>query len=136
MKNRDMWTLGAVLFLSACGGSPTAPPPADSGDGITIYADPRFRGLSSVLVTDVEDLDDLEAGCYKGSSSFSAHVNFDDCISSIRIPPGRQVTVYEDPHYRGESVTFTSDVADLDDVRGPCGGDWDDCISSIRVSRR
>ena len=62
MKNRDMWTLGAVLFLSACGGSPTAPPPADSGDGITIYADPRFRGLSSVLVTDVEDLDDLEAG--------------------------------------------------------------------------
>jgi len=130
-----MWIFGAALFLSACGGSPTVPSPADSGDGITIYADPRFRGDSSVLVTDVEDLDDLVAGCSKGGT-FNLHMNFDDCISSIRIPPGRQVTVYEDPHYRGASVTFTSDVADLDDVRGPCGGDWDDCISSIRVSRR
>ena len=90
----------------------------------------RFRGGSSALVTDVEDLDDLVGGCFKPSA-----FNFDDCISSIRIPAGRQATVYEDPHDRGDSVTFTSDVADLDDVRGPCG-DWDDCISSIRVSRR
>ena len=135
MNSRHMWTFGVALFLSACGSSPTAPSPADSGDGITIYADPRFRGESHVLLTDVEDLDDLVAGCWKGGT-FDLHVNFDDCISSIRIPPDRQVTVYEDPHYRGDSVTFTSDIADLDDVRGPCGGDWDDCISSIRVSRR
>jgi len=110
------------------------PSRADAGDGITIYADPRFKGPSYLLFTDVEDLDDVKAECFK-TSGFSSF-NFDDCISSIRVPPGLKVTVCEDPHYRGASVTFTSDVADLDDVRGPCGEDFDDCISSIRVSRQ
>ena len=108
MTSRCMWALGVALLVSACGGSPAAPSSADAGDGITIYADPRFRGQSTDLFTDVEDLDDLVAGCTK-----DFHVDFDDCISSIRIPPGRTVTVYEDPRYRGASVTFTSDVADL-----------------------
>jgi len=80
MKSRHMWIFGAALFLSACGGSPTAPSPADPADGITIYADPRFRGLSSILATDVEDPDDLVGGCFKASA-----FNFDDCISSIRV---------------------------------------------------
>jgi len=42
--------------------------------------------------------------------------------------------VYEDDNYRGQSLTITSDIPDLDDVRGPGGNDWDDCITSIRVS--
>ena len=137
MTNRCRWSvLGAALLLGACGGSPTAPSPADAGPGVTIYADPRFRGLSEILFKDIEDLDDLHNGCSKGATAFGVTVNFDDCISSIRVPPGLTVTVYEDPRYRGASVTFTSDITDLDDVRGPCGGDWDDCISSIRVSRQ
>jgi hypothetical protein len=88
-----------------------------------------------VLIADVEDLDDLRSGCSKGTG-IDVHVNFDDCISSIKIPQGFTVTVYEDPRYRGESVTFTSDIADLDDVKGPCGDDFDDCISSIRIRRQ
>jgi hypothetical protein len=135
MTSRGIWALAISLILCACGGGPAAPSPADIGDGVTIFADPQFRGLSTILPADVEDLDDLVAGCYKGGT-FDFHVNFDDCISSLRIPPGRKVTVYEDPRYRGDSVTFMSDVTDLEDVRGPCGGDWDDCISSIRVSRQ
>ena len=135
MTIRGMWGLAMALILCACGGGPAAPSPTDTGDGITIFADPRFRGVSTILLADVEDLDDLVTGCYKNGTS-GPPINFDDCISSIRIPAGRKVTVYEDPRYRGDSVTFTSDVMDLDDVRGPCGGDWDDCISSIRVSRQ
>ena len=134
MRSRGMWILAMALILCACGGGPAAPSPADTGDGITIFEDPRFRGISTILLADVEDLDDL-VGCVKGTTRV-LEINFDDCISSIRIPAGRKVTVYEDPRYRGDSVTFTSDVMDLDDVRGPCGGDWDDCISSIRVSRQ
>lgn len=135
MTRRPTWYLATTLLIGGCGGSPTAPSAADRENGVTIYADPRFRGLSELLLKDVEDLDDLKAGCYKGGT-FSASINFDDCISSIHVPQGFRVTVYEDPHYRGDSVTFTSDVQDLDDVKGPCGGDFDDCISSIRVSRQ
>jgi len=135
MTRRPAWYLATTLLISGCGGSATAPSAADRENGVTIYADPRFRGLSELLLKDVEDLDDLKNGCYKGGT-FSLSVDFDDCISSIHVPQGFRVTVYEDPHYRGDSVTFTADVADLDDVKGPCGGDFDDCISSIRVSRQ
>ena len=135
MTGRGVWTLATAVFIGGCGGSPTAPSAADRENGVSIYADPRFRGRSELLLKDVEDLDDLKNGCDKGGA-FSFSINFDDCISSIHVPQGFRVTVYEDPHYRGDSVTFTSDVQDLDDVKGPCGGDFDDCISSIRVSRQ
>jgi peptidase inhibitor family I36 len=134
MTSRSTWYLATALFISACGGSPSAPSDAASGGGVTIFEHPKFKGVSQVLLTDVEDLDDVP-GCSKGGP-YVFTFNFDDCISSIRVPPGWRVTVYEDPRYRGASVTFTSDVPDLDDVRGPCGDDFDDCISSIRVSRQ
>ena len=63
MTSRGMWVLAMALILCACGGGPAAPSPADTGDGITIFADPRFRGISTILLADVEDLDDLVGGC-------------------------------------------------------------------------
>ena len=30
-------------------------------------------------------------------------------------------------------LIITSDFTDLDDIGGPCGRNWDDCISSIQV---
>jgi hypothetical protein len=134
MTRRPSFYLAATLLVSGCGGSPTAPSAADRENGVTIYADPRLRGRSELLLKDIEDLDDLKNGCDKGGILHP--LNFDDCISSIHVPQGFRVTVYEDPRYRGDSVTFTSDVQDLDDVKGPCGGDFDDCISSIRISRQ
>jgi len=135
MTRRPTWYLATTLLISGCGAGPTGPSASDPQDGITIYEHPQFKGISRLLLTDVEDLDDLSGGCNQ-NSRFDPRLNFDDCISSIRIPPGWRVTVYEDPRYRGDSVTFTSDVQDLDDVKGGCGGDFDDCISSIRVSRQ
>ena len=40
---------------------------------------------------------------------------------------------FERDDFGGQALTITSDFMDLDDEGGPCGGDWDDCISSIQV---
>jgi hypothetical protein len=67
------------------------------------------------------------------------------------LPPGPSeletgITVYEHANYEGESAHITSDIADLDDYKGPCVSlhigingnsyrdSWDDCISSVRVA--
>ena len=133
MTRRSTWYLATTLLISGCGAGPTGPSATEAQDGVTIYEHPQFKGTSRLLLTDVEDLDDLTGGCHQ-DGRFDPTLDFDDCISSIRIPPGWRVTVYEDPRYRGRSATFTSDIGDLDDVKGPCGGDFDDCISSISVS--
>ena len=56
-----------------------------------------------------------------------------DCISSIRIPNGWSITIYDEDNYTGNSMVLTTDTPDLHNVRGPCGDDWDDCIASIQV---
>ena len=65
-----------------------------------------------------------------------AGADWDDCISSIRIPSGWEITVFEHDQYSGTSTTFTADVPDLHLQMGPCGNDWDDCISAIQVRQR
>jgi hypothetical protein len=129
---RRLWPFLMAVLLNSCGGSQSAP--SNLQEGIVIYVDPKFEGPSLNLTTDAEDLDDIRGPCTKGTVSLSGF-NFDDCISSIRIVPGWSAIVYEDPKYRGASVTITSDVADLDNIKGPCGDDFDDCTSSIRVVR-
>lgn len=111
------------------------PPTAPSSllEGILIHEHPRFGGHWKVLTGNVDDLDDLGGpGCSQFSDSAFDVPDWDDCISSIKVAPGWTVTIYEDPRYRGDSRTMTSDVSDLEDLaRG--GGDWDDRISSIRI---
>ncbi|MEO8078219.1 MAG: hypothetical protein ABI818_17970 [Acidobacteriota bacterium] len=65
------------------------------------------------------------------SSSFS---NYDDCVSSIRVPAGLTAVVFRDANYSGASATYVADVTDLDVVTGPCKPGFNDCISSIRIS--
>ena len=54
----------------------------------------------------------------------------------MQIAEGWTATAFERDDYGGQTLAITSDIRDLDDVAGPCGGDWDDCISSIRVTPR
>jgi hypothetical protein len=96
---------------------------------VQIFQNTDFRGDSRALVGNLPDLDDIP-GCG------GAGADWDDCISSIRIPIGFEVTVFEHDQYTGASMIFTSDVPDLEQQRGPCGDDWDDCISSIQVRQR
>ena len=119
-----------VLTFSACGqDSPTSP----TGAGITVYQDPEYRGNARTfpLEGNIVDLDDITGPC--GSV---VDGDWDDCISSIRVPAGWQVTVFENDQNGGASVTFTADVVDLERERGPCDGNWDDCISSMTIRRR
>jgi hypothetical protein len=94
-----------------------------------IYQSSDYRGESQFLTTSVTDLNDLP-GCG------GAGADWNDCISSIRIPSPWEITVFEADNYAGPSMTFTADVPNLEQVQGPCGNDWDDCISSIQVRRR
>ena len=67
------------------------------------------------------------------------------CGSDLPTQPivtfGEGVTLYPDSLFRGERVTLGGNVADLSELRGPCGGDsdnnqpsaYDDCVSSLRV---
>ena len=112
----------ATAALGCDDDGPTAP----TGSTPVIYQDTDYRGDSRVLPANAADLDDLP-GC--GGSG----ADWNDCISSIRIPSGWSITVYEQDNFVGTSMTFTADVPDLERVPGPCGNDWDDCISSIQV---
>jgi Peptidase inhibitor family I36 len=115
----------AAMAVACNDDGPTTP----TGATIVIYQDTNFRGDSRAVASNAPDLDDLP-GCG------GAGADWDDCISSIRVPTGWEITVFEHDDYTGASMTFTADVADLEQQRGPCGDDWDDCISSIQVRQR
>ena len=114
----------AALAAACSDDDPTSP----TGT-VQIFQNTEFRGNSRAVVGNLPDLDDIP-GCG------GAGADWDDCISSIRIPSGFEVIVFENDQYSGASTTFTSDVPDLEQQRGPCGNDWDDCISSIQVRQR
>jgi hypothetical protein len=115
----------ATMGVSCSDDEPTAP----TGNNVVIYQNPDFRGDSRVVAGSLPDLDD-QPGCG------GAGADWNDCISSIRVASGWEITVYEADNYAGPSMVFTSDVPDLERVQGPCGNDWDDCISSIQVRQR
>jgi hypothetical protein len=116
----------AVASTACDDDGPTMP----TGQTVVIYQNTNFRGDSRVLIAGNQpDLDDLP-GCG------GAGADWDDCISSIRIPSGWEVTVFEHDDYEGASATFSSDLPDLHTQQGPCGGDWDDCISSMQVRQQ
>jgi Peptidase inhibitor family I36 len=127
--NRNSRTIivGLLLMVSAAcdDDSPTTP----TGTAVVIYQDTNFRGDSRAVAANASDLDDLP-GCGGPGA------DWDDCISSIRVPSGWEVTVFEHDLYSGASATFTTDIEDLERQMGPCGNDWDDCISSIQVRQR
>lgn len=52
---------------------------------------------------------------------------FNDRISSIKIPNGWKVIIYENSHFEGKNVEITSSIADLSTIG------WNDRVSSIRV---
>jgi pimeloyl-ACP methyl ester carboxylesterase len=60
--------------------------------------------------------------------------NWNDRISSVHVPAGRTVVLYEHADYGGNSLTLSGDEADLRVFPGPSlDGTWNDVTSSIRV---
>jgi hypothetical protein len=130
----------AVVLAMACQEKlPNAP--AEVTTGVTIYEHANFGGASALVERDLEDLEDFRGPCQHtestGNGTSTTVLNWGDCISSIRIAPGWQATVYRDDHFKGQSLETTTDVANLQLVAGSCDHDGlNDCISSIRVRQR
>ncbi len=126
-QERVLWTVILALgFQMACGDASTQPSPTS---GVIVYQHPDFRGDSYTFVRDFNNLDDLRGPCGITDSSTS----WKNCVSSVSIAAGWEAIAFERDDFAGETLTITSDIMDLDDLAGPCGGDWDDCILSIRV---
>jgi len=85
-----------------------------TASGVTIYKDANYQGHSQVLAVGRYDLNQIAIG--------------NDTLSSIRIPPGLKVTLWEHSGFGGKSVTFSSDTSYV-------GNAYNDWASSIEVWR-
>ena len=128
--------LAAVCAISSsCGADIPTTPTAAFGEGVTLYPDSLYRGERVTLGGDVPDLSKVRGPC-GGDTESGAPSNYDNCVSSLRVPAGWTAVVFRDRDYEGASATYTADVPDLDVVTGPCRPGFNDCISSLRLSRR
>lgn len=60
--------------------------------------------------------------------------DWNDRMTSVFVPAGRRVTLYEHGNFDGASLVLTSSVGDLRDRPGPgADGTWNDVVSSVRV---
>jgi len=60
-------------------------------------------------------------------------VNFNDKASSVFVPSGLTVTLYQDIDYGGETITFGEGVYNLTNYRMRDGASWNDQVSSYVV---
>jgi hypothetical protein len=61
--------------------------------------------------------------------------DWNDRVTSIDIPPGVSVSLYEHDNFGGARLTLTSSVSDLRNFYGPGpDGSWNDAISSARIA--
>ena len=79
--------------------------------GVTVYANPNYRGQSTVLRNDTPNL---------------LTFNLNDKVSSIRIPNGETWEVCQDINYESQCEVLSASVADLR------RSGWTDRISSLR----
>lgn len=80
--------------------------------GVTAFTEPDFAGESQVLAI----------GRYEASQLGSAI----ESLSSLRVPMGLQVTLYEHSGFRGRSLRFGADTSNI--------GDFNDRVSSLVVA--
>src|SRR5262245_57563279 len=133
MMSRRIATVLCLICLvsSACDDDPTSPSLIED---VTVFQDANVRGDQSTINADRPDLDDTRGPC--GVFVTNNNGDWNNCISSIRVPAGWEITIYDEANFQGASLTLTADVGDLETIAGPCGNDWDDCISSFHVRRR
>lgn len=83
--------------------------------GVTLYSDYGFRGVSETVYGDVVDMKRTRIG--------------NDALSSVRVPRGCRVTLYSDNNYRGRSVDLYEDEPELGRTRV-----GNDSVSSVAVA--
>lgn len=81
-------------------------------DKVVIYADANYQGASNELGVGSYELSTLSIG--------------NDMLSSLKVPLGMKVTLYEHAEFTGRTKTFSSDTAWV-------GDEFNDLTSSIKV---
>ena len=99
---------------------------------IFLHAD--FLGASQALNVDVQDLTRIQGPCSSGAEGEVP--SWGKCVSSVRVLPGWSATFYRDEDFKGRSITLTADTPKLQNLPGPCDGSFNDCVTSIRVTRQ
>ena len=91
-----------LLFAAVATGCDDDASTTPTGTTVIIYQDTNFRGDSRAVAEQRPDLDDLP-GCG------GAGADWNDCISSIRIPNGWSITIYDEDNYTGNSMMLTAE---------------------------
>ena len=123
-----------ALLLPGCTTPLETLGPTPPAEGITLYLHAGFAGTSQAINHDVSDLAKVEGPCTRGEEG--ERPTWSDCVSSVHVVSGWTATLYRDREYKGNSVTLTADSPNLRELPGPCDGSFNDCVSSIRVSRQ
>jgi hypothetical protein len=90
--------------------------PTNTNEAVIIYADANYKGQSASLLP--------------GTYSTMAQANFpDNALSSLTVPAGYRVVLYEFENFTGKSTTITSSTS------GFLFSKWNDMTSSIKVYR-
>ena len=98
---------------------PGRPQPGVNTDVVMAYADIGFQGSTQRL----------DVGSYRGDQLVGTPPR---TMSSIRIPPGYRVTIYEGPNFNGDFRVLTYSI---DNFVSEGGGRWNDRMSSVIVER-
>ncbi len=124
--------IASLVVQRADDNSPAAPPappppgrpqPTMTGNDMVIaYADVYYGGASQVLPLGRTSASQLYGGVGVRT------------ISSIKIPPGYQVTVFEGPNFDGQSRLLF--FGSIDNLAAEGNGSWNDRISSVIVERK
>jgi hypothetical protein len=108
------------------------------GDG-SCYWDPNDSGPNQCDPNQPSGAVLFDKILYDGASmSVGGDLSFvgwdwNDRVSSVRVPAGATITLYEHSDFGGAYLTLTSDAPDLRNFAGPGpGGTWNDAVSSIR----
>lgn len=113
--------IGSLVVESSTGSGTGQPggipnPGGPGGDAVILYADASYRGQSATVLP--------------GSYASMAQLGFPDkALSSLQVPPGFRVILYERENFGGKSYTITSSRS------GFSFSGWNDRASSIRVYR-
>ncbi len=107
------------MFSSAKlgGGTVNQPPPSCQTNPV-LFADDNFRGERFDITANTRDLHQL---------------NFGDKASSVCLPAGWAITLFQNTDFGGQSLHVNANVADLQRDR-PGGQDWGDKVSSVQVT--
>jgi hypothetical protein len=122
------------LLLAGCENDPIILGPTAADQGIVIYLHADFTGPSQAIDVDVRDLTRAQGPCSGGAEGEMP--SWTRCVSSVRVYPGWSATLYKDDDFKGRSVTITADAPNLRNLPGPCDGTFNDCVTSIRVTRQ